>query len=219
MTMSIGRKSKLVQKPWRPDFRDAQLLPDLKIVRTHFLLNLVAGMVLLISAGVCVYQEYEISARAQVLGEMQANVSSVRLADQKNVADSARFMRDARKALEVASFAKQPMDIPLLLVKLSAAQPEQCIYSSLDFQRRRELVDGKPFLRSVITLKGTMAPSVERSAPLLIGDFVATLRSMDIFRSGGYSVELVSHTKDRDLDYFNFNIEMKLYRSMEEAKK
>jgi|GEM_PF-4342361 len=215
----MGKRKTNAHKPWRPDFRDSQALPDLKIVRTHFLLNLVAGMFFLIVTGLLVYQEYEISVRTDTLAELVASVDRNIALDKSNVADSARFMREAKKVLEVSAFLDQPFDPCLLVVALARAQVPQGRYISLDYQRKNELKDDKPVLVYRVMLNGTMGPSATKSAPQLIDSFVSSLGSLDIIRDCGAHVELVTASRDKDQGGFSYTIRIELFESGKDAAK
>ncbi|MFA5257161.1 MAG: hypothetical protein WC360_03335 [Opitutales bacterium] len=216
--MAMGKRKTTTHKPWRPDFRDVPALPDLKLVRTFFLFNLVAGMVCLILAGLFVYQEYEISVRSDSLAEIQVGIDRDLAVDRKNVADSARFMRGMNKYMEVSSFLDSPFNEGELVVELARAQIPQGMYNSLEYVRSKASGDASG-ARFEVNLRGSMSASAWRSAPQFIDGFVSSLGALQMLREQGASVELLTSARDSELGFFNYVIRISLVRPAGEGAK
>ena len=91
--IEIGRRQAVVEMlpPWRADFRRKGELPDLKVVRTHFLLNYgVAGIALGVAgyAGWCEYQYAELRSE---IGQLGRALEAGRAADRDLLAQSALY--------------------------------------------------------------------------------------------------------------------------------
>jgi len=205
--MNFGRKKKTAAYPWRQNFRDEKLLPDLKIVRTHFIYNAVTVGLLCVFLGLFIYQEYDISVRAEVLKGLQAEVRKETPADKKNQADSANFSRDLNRVMEGVRFADAPVRPELFFAELAKAQVPNGRYVSMSFSR--VATDEDPAMASYqLTLDGSMAPTAENSAPAEIGAFIGKLRGMPVWKNCERNVELVTSAPSEDLSIFNYTIKL-----------
>jgi len=206
----MGKRRTVTHKPWRPDFRDAQSLPDLKLVRTNFLLNLVAGLVCLLLGGLFVYQEYVIAVHSETLVEIQKGIDRDAAVDRKNVTDCARFVRDVNKCMEVSTFLDVPFNEGALVVELARAQQPQSTFISFEYSRGKAAGAAAQSIIYEVNLRGSMSASDSRSAPQLIDGFVSNLESLQMLRDSGASVELRSSARDQELGLFNYAIRISL---------
>jgi hypothetical protein len=204
--MASKRGKNALTGPWRQDFRDAQALPDIKIVRTNFLFNLIASIFLLIVIGMATYQQYLISVRGQTLAGVERTIRDNAAQDKRNQAESARFVRDIKKVEEAATFADVPVKPEALVAGLAGAQLPQGRYSSLDFQR---VTSEKHSLSYSIVLSGTMEPDAVKSAPdlieLLVNKFASDLPQ---WGKTAHTVELLSTAPDKDMNYFEYSLRL-----------
>ncbi len=217
--MAKGKKKSVVQRPWRQDFRDVKTLPDLKIVRTHFLMNLLVGIVLLVVTGGCIYQEYLISVSSEKEAELISDISMFKASDKRNGADSTRFMREVKLAEEAVVFLAQPYDFADMIVQIAKAQPDQSLIASLEsFHRIAVDGDGKPVTQYVTILRGSMNPSEVSGAPQLIDAFVSSLSDLDFVKRNSGRVELVSSGRSQESSSFEYQMEISVNAKSEEGK-
>jgi hypothetical protein len=205
--MNFGGKKKKAAFPWRQNFRDEKLLPDLKIVRTHFIYNSVTVALLCIFLGLFVYQEYSLSVRSAILRDLKTQIGNESKADKRNQADSVRFTKDMNKALEASRFADVPIKPERFFAELARVQSPNGRYVSMAFSRVAAGTD--PSLASYqLAIDGTMAPSADGSAPAEVGKFVDKLRGMPVWKNCEHDVELISSAPSADLDYFEYSLKL-----------
>lgn len=205
--MNFGRKKKIAAYPWRQNFRDEKLLPDLKIVRTHFIYNAVTVGLLFVFLGLFIYQEYAISVRADVLKSMQAEVRKAGPENKRNLTDNASFSKDLNRVLEGVRFAGLPIKPELLLAELASVQVPNGRYGSMSFLRIA--ADEDPANASYrLTIDGSIAPTLESSAPAEIGKYIEKLRAMPIWKDCVHDVELVTSAPSDDVNAFSYTIKL-----------
>jgi len=204
MNMGGGRKNVVV--PWRQDFRDVALLPDIKIVRTNFIFNLIAVMFLVITAGVAVYQQYLISVKKMTLLELEQTTRAGIAADNRNKTDSADFLRDIQKVEETVAFPDIIAKPELLLVQVSKLQPAEGFVKSFDFSCIRTSGNGVNF---IVTIAGTMTGGRSKSAPEFIGTFLDDLnRDSDFWKGTEHHAELVFANPVPEMNYFEYSLRL-----------
>ena len=224
-------KRKNASTPWRQDFRDVQTLPDLKIVRTHFLLNLIVGMLALILAGLAIYQQYGLTAKRMNLVEMEKSIREFSTSDKRNQETCAKFMRDARKVAEATTFAFVEVPPERFVVELAKLRPIQGQYEYLSYERieKKDAVDAiakgiinaggfdklkdKTSLKDcktayTFTLSGTMVDEATRSASFLIDDFIAKLGYASSLANTGRLVDLAGSSPDKAMNRFTFAVKL-----------
>lgn len=88
-----------IQPHWRPDFRNPSTLPDIKVIRTDFIVNGIAIACLLVAVFLAGRQEYTIMGLGGESKQLSSEIQAGERADKQAVALSQRF-RDAGKAIE-----------------------------------------------------------------------------------------------------------------------
>jgi hypothetical protein len=214
--MGAKKGKNAVTTPWRQDFRDLKSLPDIKIVRTHFLFNLVAAMFLLIVAGLAVYQQYLISVRADSLNDIENTIKIAAAADKRNQQDSARFAKDIKPVEEAAAFIAVPARPEVVAAELARAMIAQGCFTSIDFMRT---AGDKNAVTYSMDLTGTMAPGEGRSAPDLIGVLMNKYSSdLPVWNGSIHSAELVSSAPDAEMNLFEYTLKLRWSAKPEEAR-
>ena len=204
--MTTQKQKKSAPKPWKQDFRDIQTLPDLKIVRTNFLFNMLAASLLLACVFLCAYQQYVITMRRSAIAGIEQSIRANTAADKRNLADSSKFVRDIKKVEDAVAFAKVPVVPEVLIAELARTQLPQGRFTQLEFSTMTDPRDSTPGYRLVIN--GTMTADGKRSAPELIGLFIKDLDTMPLLKDCLHTVELVSSNPTKDTDYFEYTIRL-----------
>lgn len=210
--MFFGSGKKSTVRPWRQDFRDVKLLPDLKIVRTHFIYNGAVIAFLVVFAGLFTYQEYSISVRRESLDTLRAEVRRETPADKKIVAASGAFSRELNRVSGAARFAEVPVKPEALFVALARAQVPNGRYTSISFSSP-DAASGQ------VLIDGSMAPSEGNSAPVEIGALISRLRDLPVWNGCIRNVELVSSSPADDLNSFSYTVRLTWKAGAGAAKK
>lgn len=127
----MSSKNKDIQPYWRPDFRDPSTLPDIKVVRTDFLVNVVAVVLLALVAVFVLQREY----RAWVLkGRIASLDEEIRLAEPDDrifIKQSEEFRESGQYIVEMNSFYEAPFTAHELLVELALLKQEELMFTQV----------------------------------------------------------------------------------------
>jgi hypothetical protein len=130
--LSLRKKSPEVgdQAPaWHPDFRNAERLPDTKIIRTSFLVN---GAAMAVAAVLVVWlssQTYQLRELNRQVAEWQRQIDRDKAPSEKGIALYKQFQAETAKLAQVDAFLKSRPLVSELLLQLGRTLPE---YVALD---------------------------------------------------------------------------------------
>lgn len=216
----MAKKSKAVaHEAWRPDFRNAERLPDIKVVRTDFLLNLVTAFIAVAIIGFVVYREYEASALASRVQTQLDEEKRLTPDDRAAQRATATFMTDLERLQEAASFSDTPVKADQYILRLAELLPVQGVFSNVDYTYTKITeTEGRntkttPIQRFVI--RGYMQPGESKSPTQLINEYLASIRDL-AYKPGELRLaELASAERDLDVDRFAFTIRIDLQPATE----
>jgi Tfp pilus assembly protein PilN len=181
---------------WRPDFRDTAALPDLKVVRTSFVLNFVCLTIATVVLGWSVFREYqafslrmEISEAEDAMADKSArNAELLKL--NKEFHDSIQRFGEAEKFLDVR-FAPSR-----LLMALSRSLPGNMEFSSVAY-------DGEN-----VVLRGTIRGASE-TASTRVSAYLDTLRQDELIGALFPDVSLTNLLRNPTTQGLTFDIALK----------
>ncbi len=132
--MSPRKNRKKDFPAWHPDFRIAEDLPDIKAVRTDFLINLaVIGLAFALLVWL-VYREAAIHG-------YQSNVEVLRNEERRIEAESSqvaelntRFMKRKRIHDDLVKFYDAPFDVPALFADIARIRPGEIAFEEISYR-------------------------------------------------------------------------------------
>lgn len=215
------KKSKETGHPkWRPNFRDMEKLPDIKVIRTDFLFNAIAITAAVALIGILGYREYVASALSSRAAEYEAQIQRLQAQDRTHINRSNEFTREARYVEEVANFLAVPIEPAELLLGLAAAQPEQGRLTSVRLTEHLAGEGNAPkSLVFRIEVNGTMVSGANRSATALIDGFLANISEMEALKPYLITADLRNATRNAEVDQFEYQIQVDLNPVGQEAGK
>jgi hypothetical protein len=136
-------------KPWRPNFRNPATLPDTKVVRTSFFINLIsaiAALALLLLVG---YQEYNLADLRSQIAVLDFQIANDTKPSRDAVALYGKFQAEEKKIREVDDFLKGSKAIfSRFLDRIGQTVPPRISVTMLDVGANgatiRGFVDGTP---------------------------------------------------------------------------
>ncbi len=207
------RKNRHVTQPaWRPNFRNPETLPDIKVVRTDFLVNvftvsLAAALLLMV-----LHREMRITDYTSQLQVAQQNIDSSIGNDRRVVQANSEFQRVQRRVTELSTFLNVPVGPDDLLHAIASLQPPEVILESLSFspnvtrQGRREIVRYRIVLNGRVTDGG--AP--DRQATDIITQYRNAFSSLKVLAPYFENSELTGFSRNEQTGSFNFAITVTL---------
>ncbi len=109
---------------WHPNFRVAEALPDIKPVRTGFLVNSVAVTLAVMALAYLLYITAQIISVNRVANKYQASIDEAQKENSKYLALSNAFFRDSKRLQEVTKFYGPNVSPVQLMNSVAAARPE-----------------------------------------------------------------------------------------------
>jgi len=205
------RRNKTTEHPsWRPDFRDAENLPDIKAIRTDFLLNLVAVSIAIGLFGLFAYREYRSIGLRDGIEGLKENIETNRALDRENVRMSNEFKTLQESMDEVIRFHNVPVLPHTLLVDLAAIQPDAVILRSVNCNGTVERQGKKAIVRYQLILTGTVEDRENLPASQVITDYRAALAQLPALAPYFLESEQPGFDRDPSLGLFNFTIRVTL---------
>ncbi len=169
---------------WHPNFRNHQQLPDTKVVRTFFFVNVTAITVAFCLALLFGYQEYRInSLNHQVAFWAAHNATNKKSADEA-VALSKKFSSEDKKIRELETFIKPRLVLSEFLLHLGSTLPENVVIDALDVRD------------TGVDLRGTAAGTPEEASDRTTA-YVEQLRQ-DKYLAGVFESKDVRQDVNRD---------------------
>jgi hypothetical protein len=118
-----------IQPYWRPDFKIQSTLPDIKVVRTDFIINFIAVALVLIAVSTLLQREYRAySLRSAIVG-MEKRIRVSEAEDNLSLKESERFRESAQRVEELQRFFRAPFTAHEFLAELSSLKPEGLIFT------------------------------------------------------------------------------------------
>jgi hypothetical protein len=196
--------------PWRPNYLEPGSLPDVKVVRTNFIVNFVS---LSLCIGLLVFlgfREYNASVLEQDLEALQQRISANRAANDRAVRLSTEFQREARQLEQVVAFMDKPILAHEVFLSVAAARPRPVIVSSFSLTPFREGRGARAVTKYRITLQGTVSETPDRAAAEVINDFRSALAAAPELAVMIEENRLSNFVRTDNPSVFNFNIQLVL---------
>jgi hypothetical protein len=209
--MAWKRKSKQdKQRPWRPDFRVVDTLPDTKVIRTNFLLNTIAVTVTLALLVYVSLQEYNLHSLRNDLQLMTAQVEGGNAANRQLLNLNRDWLKASGPVKEAVRFHDPAIDHHDFLVQMADARPDGIIYSSINivYSDAKPGKDGKVPLR--IDLAGRIVGDEDSSPALVLEELQQQLRTLPVLLNRVDSITVAQFNRDSALGVFTFVLNVRL---------
>jgi hypothetical protein len=119
---------------WHPNFRNRERLPDTKVVRTFFFVNVTAITVVLGLILCFWYQEYRIREMNRQLTGWQAQIARNQKSATEAVALSKKFAGEEGKIRELDAFLQQRLVLSQFLVRLGKSLPDNLVIDAVEIR-------------------------------------------------------------------------------------
>jgi hypothetical protein len=186
---------------WHPNFRNFERLPDTKVVRTTFFIN-VAGITL---ASVMIlwlgYREMQVRNLRTQVNEAQASIDRNQKQYNEAVRLSKIFVDEERKLEEAVAFTHMPIAPTEFVLQLSQSLPKEVQIELVDM--RMGDTGG-----NLLLLRGLVAGTKDQASGSA-SSYVDTLRTLPKLATVFESVNLKALNPDPKTGYLVFEIEMK----------
>ncbi len=143
---------------WHPNFRVVELLPDIKQVRTGFLVNFIAITLALVALSWTVATEVEIHNVNRDIDRAQGQINDSSRANTKNLANSKQFVTKSKSLQFAAKFFAEKLPPLDLLNCLLDARPDNILFDTVELSPFIiDLGSNKKAITQRIIVSGTLA--------------------------------------------------------------
>ncbi|MGB0370977.1 MAG: hypothetical protein ACPGN3_06460 [Opitutales bacterium] len=200
----MAKKKQNSHLNWHPDFRVESELPDIKIVRTDFIVNGIAGFVALVALVLVVTREVDLRSMHGNLSDLKAEVASLEQGNAENLKDSKLFKDTAPLITDIEKFKLYSVEPIQTVMAISEILPDGVLLESLRFNEVSRQVKKRSFPAYRLKLSG-VAPSLEAITVLK-----ESLEVLELF--SGYPSNVVERPSPRDeaTGFFNFQIDVSI---------
>jgi len=189
----LGRKKK--PDPvlnWHPNFRIVETLPDIKQVRTGFVVNFAAIFIAVLVLGWTVYTEVQIHNVNHEIDRLQGQMDGNSAANKKGIAATKNFVAQSKSLQFAAHFYAQRLSPMELITALVDARPDNIYFDSIEISSGgMEAATSKNGVSQRIIISGTMTSNSE----LPLDDYVNK-----ILASPSLKGRIGDPNKDRKID-------------------
>lgn len=134
----LKKKSEAEQAPvlpaWHPNFRSAEKLPDIKVVRTAFFVNGIAIVSALSLGAFLGFKEWQLNVVNNQIGQIQSEIARNKPASDRAVATYKKFQTSEAKIAEVDAFLKSKPVVSVLIMRLAQTLPANIAIDTLDLR-------------------------------------------------------------------------------------
>ncbi len=141
---------------WHPNFRVVELLPDIKQVRTGFLVNFSAIFAALLALGWTVYTEVQIHNVNHEIALLNEQIDSNSKENEKKINLDNKFIKASKPLVFAYKFFGEPVRPLQLLDNIMAIKPANMIFETLEINPAYLVQKtGQTFVQR-ITISGTL---------------------------------------------------------------
>ncbi|MFU8847847.1 MAG: hypothetical protein ACNA77_03920 [Opitutales bacterium] len=190
--MSLSKKN--IQPNWRPNFVITSELPDIKVVRTGFIINFIF-IALMLAVGFYVMQrEYRAHAIRQTIATIEQRIQVAQADDAMSLKLSQEFRTAAAHILDLEKFTSAPFQIQDFLVQLTQMRPEKLIFKQISVTESEQKDGANQLVIYRINLTG------EVSSLTLLDEFKGALSGLELLNYQGYTLVIDETLQGRDAE-------------------
>lgn len=190
----MSRSKKDVQPYWRPNFVNVSELPDIKVVRTDFIVNFVSLVLMLLVGFFVLQREYRAYSLGKTIAEMEQRIRVADADDAASLKLSRDFRDSAAHVAELEKFYATPVLAHDFLTQITQMRPEKLIFKQLSFVESL----GKDGTAPIVTYQINISGEV-RSLTVL-DEFKGELSDWELLNFGGYELDIDEAVQGRDAD-------------------
>jgi Tfp pilus assembly protein PilN len=196
MKLPLKKATVALAPNWHPDFRDVQTLPDLKVVRTSFFVNVLCITLAAAAVLFTAYRNYIAFTVRSDIALSEERMAGTRSQNAKLLAMSREFSEAAAKFEEADKFLEGRVIASQILIALSQSLPSAMDFTSV-------ALDGQ-----VVTLRGTIRGASDTGSTRL-SSYLDILRNDPVLGPQFPDVSLTSMLRDPRTQGLSFEIQMK----------
>ncbi|MEM7790478.1 MAG: hypothetical protein AAF546_03670 [Verrucomicrobiota bacterium] len=206
-------KKKDLQPYWRPNVRIVETLPDIKVVRTDFIINFIAVSLVVITGVYLLQREYRVFALSRSISNLEQQINVSNADNNKNLKLNQRFFEAANYVLELQSFYSAPFRPYHLIAELTQSKPEEMRFTKLSLSE------------SVATKGKTVSFNINIRCEVpdltVLNSFKSILAESTLLKPEGYTATIVEsfQAKNVQTGFFPCSVSVVIKPIDEKSKK
>ena len=212
----MSKNSKDMQPYWRPNFSNPATLPDIKVVRTDFIINFIAVTLVLIVGFYVLQREYRAYALGNTIEDMERRIRVADPDDNLNLKMSDRFREATRHIVELERFFGSPVMAHEFLAMMSELRPEGLIFNVISVSEGIKKQGTKSFAEYRVNISG------EVKDPLMLSAFKKSLQSSSFVQGNSnmeYEIDESLQTRNAKTGIFPYRMMIVISPKQAEAAK
>jgi hypothetical protein len=189
--MAFRKPKKIIQPNWHPNFRLVEQLPDIKVIRTDFFVNVVSVGLAVFLLGLVLLAEYNAFALNREIAKYNTDIGEKKGTNQGNLNYSAEFDRLAQDVAEVGKFLDVHLTPTEVLLALTDILPRNIVTKSLSYDDIQIQVGRRSNRSKGIEFRGSVQGSPDE-ATAIVTKFQEDLANHEVLKPLIKKVELIS---------------------------
>lgn len=209
----ILRQRKNIDSPWHPDFRDAEALPDVKLVRTDFLLNCLGAAVFII-AGIFFVTNFMMAKSIQDNIDIVSQDLDKKKSLNKNAFIQNKDFYDKSSLVTIFNKYCHPSIDPLeFLISIAQNKNKELIFHRISFEEKTEALSRNerkkrdPKKIYIFNIEGTIQGSYDDALDIL-NDYMDQVAGIPSIKDSIEEIEMVSLKRDKLIELFTYQIDI-----------
>lgn len=192
------------QPHWHPDFKIESTLPDIKIIRTNFVINSIVLVLVVLSSALLIQRESRSYLLQRSINDLEQQVQNASPENMNRLGKSKQFCDAAQNVKELQQFFQVPFFAHESVVELASLKPEDLTFSRVACNEsatqigkqigRNKNAKIKPKLKFQIDIKGNV-----QDLPILT-EFKRLLEESALLNPEGFEVSIDENIQQRDSD-------------------
>ncbi len=203
MKIPIKKSKALSQSPWHQDFRNAEALPDIKVIRTQFFVNVVAIVIPLFVAIMWIQNEVSLNSLKGSIADLQEEKTSMQSSNAELVELSREFMKEPAKIESLDGYYYNLFPVSDYLVTLSDQVGEDMVVSSLELKKSNRVAGNDVIDVWESRIAGYVAQG-DQGAITRVNSFVEDIGKEELLEPHIDEAFLDNLSRDQETDTLNF---------------
>lgn len=212
----MSKNSKDIQPFWRPNFSNPATLPDIKVVRTEFIINFIAVTLVLVVGFYVLQREYRAYALGNTIDDMQRRIRVSEPEDNLNLKLSERFREATRHIVELERFFGSPVMAHEFLAMMAELRPEGLIFNVISVSEGVKKQGTKSLAEYRVNMSG------EVKDPLMLSAFKDALQASSFVQDNEemeYEIDESLQTRNAKTGIFPYRMLIVISPKQAEAAK
>jgi len=189
----IKKDAIVSQANWHPNFRIAEALPDLKVIRTDFFINAICLSLAAVAVFFLAIREYKAYSLKSEIAAWEEKIEVSRAENLAYLRLSKAFKDEKAKFEEVRDFIANDLPVTEFLENLSPTIPEGLDLDSMAYGEER------------VVIRGTIIGNSE-TASITLSNYLDALRGTPGIGPRFADISLTSLVRDARSEVLNFEI-------------